>query len=135
MTGFEMDYGALSSALFAFDNQVPTLLDEELALLRGRTGENAPALTLSPYYNRLVWNFTRGITAGEVAYANNYSISSDDVDSTIDADDAALQYPQGHGDAWGHYLSAMSVWYKSSQTQRRIYKARRERRRRGLPRS
>ncbi|MBR6022920.1 MAG: hypothetical protein IK066_10960, partial [Kiritimatiellae bacterium] len=75
ITGYELDYGALSTALFAFDNQVPTLLDEELALLRGRTGDNAPALTISPYYNRLVWNFTRGITAGEVAYAVNYDIS------------------------------------------------------------
>ena len=70
-----LDYGALSSALFCFDNQVPTLLDEELALLRGRSAANAPSTKLSPYYNRLVWNFTRGITAGEVAYAVNYDIS------------------------------------------------------------
>ena len=41
--GSSVDYGALSSALFCFDNQVPTLLDEELALLRGRTGDNAPS--------------------------------------------------------------------------------------------
>ncbi|MBQ6140449.1 MAG: hypothetical protein IJI54_04105 [Kiritimatiellae bacterium] len=108
----DIDYGYASTGLFCFDNQVQSLLDEELALLRGRTGVNNPSVTTAPFYNRLVWNFTRGITAGEVAYANNYSISSDDVDSTIDADDAALQYPQGHGDAWGHYLSAMSVWYR-----------------------
>ena len=111
ITGFELDYGALSSSLFAFDNQVPTLLDEELALLRGRTGENAPVLTLSPYYNRLVWNFTRGITAGEVAYAVNYDISGNR-SATIDAEQAALQYPQGHGDAYGHYLSALSGYYR-----------------------
>ncbi|MBQ3811175.1 MAG: hypothetical protein II839_10200 [Kiritimatiellae bacterium] len=111
MTGFEMDYGALSSALFAFDNQVPTLLDEELALLRGRTGENAPALTLSPYYNRLVWNFTRGITAGEVAYAVNYDISGNNT-GLIDYQQAAEMYPQGHGDAYGHYLSALSGYYR-----------------------
>ncbi len=108
----DIDYGFASTGLFCFDNQVPTLLDEELALLRGRTGANNPAVTTAPYYNRLVWNFTRGITAGEVAYAVHYGISSDDVDATIDEDDAALQYPQGHGDAWGHYLSAMSVWYR-----------------------
>ena len=111
MTGFEMDYGALSSALFAFDNQVPTLLDEELALLRGRSGENAPALTLSPYYNRLVWNFTRGITAGEVAYAVNYDISGSNT-GLIDYQQAAEMYPQGHGDAYGHYLSALSGYYR-----------------------
>ena len=108
----DIDYGFASTGLFCFDNQVPTLLDEELALLRGRTGANNPSVTTAPYYNRLVWNFTRGITAGEVAYAIHYGISSDDVDATIDEDDAAIQYPQGHGDAWGHYLSAMSVWYR-----------------------
>ena len=110
-TGYEMDYGALSSALFAFDNQVPTLLDEELALLRGRTGENAPSTKLSPYYNRLVWNFTRGLTAGEVAYAVNYDISGNRK-GVIDYDDAAEMFPQGHGDAYGHYLSALAGYYR-----------------------
>jgi len=111
MTGFELDYGALSTTLFAFDNQVPTLLDEELALLRGRSGDNAPALTISPYYNRLVWNFTRGITAGEVAYAVNYDISGT-CTGIIDYQQAAAQYPQGHGDAYGHYLSGLSAYYR-----------------------
>lgn len=107
-----VDYGAESSSLFCFDNQLPSLLDEELALLRGRSGENAPVVTTSPYYNRLVWNFTKGITAGEVAYAVNYNINSSDGDATITAQDAARQYPQGHGDAWGHYLSALSGYYR-----------------------
>ena len=111
MTGFELDYGALSSSLFAFDNQVPTLLDEELALLRGRTGDNAPSTHISPYYNRLVWNFTKGITAGEVAYAVNYDISGNNK-GVIDENDAADLYPQGHGDAYGHYLSALSGYYR-----------------------
>ena len=111
MTGFELDYGALSTALFAFDNQVPTLLDEELALLRGRSGDNAPSTHISPYYNRLVWNFTKGITAGEVAYAVNYDISGNNK-GIIDENDAADQYPQGHGDAYGHYLSALSGYYR-----------------------
>jgi len=113
-TGFELDYGALSSTLFAFDNQVPTLLDEELALLRGRNGGdggNAPSTHLSPYYNRLVWNFTRGITAGEVAYAVNYDISGNRK-GVIDYSQAAEMYPQGHGDAYGHYLSALSGYYR-----------------------
>ena len=105
-------FGAESTGLFCFDNQVPTLLDEELALLRGRTGANNPSVTMAPFYNRLVWNFTRGITAGEVAYAVNYNINSADGNATMDENDAARQFPQGHGDAWGHYLSAMSVWYR-----------------------
>lgn len=108
----QIDYGFESTGLFCFDNQVPSLLDEELALLRGRTGANNPSVTVAPCYNRLVWNFTRGITAGEVAYAVNYNINSTDKDADIDEDDAAKQYPQGHGDAWGHYLSAMNVWYR-----------------------
>jgi len=107
-----VEFGAESTGLFCFDNQVPTLLDEELALLRGRTGANNPSVTMPPFYNRLVWNFTRGITAGEVAYAVNYNINSSDGNATMDENDAALQFPQGHGDAWGHYLSAMSVWYR-----------------------
>ena len=107
-----VEFGAESTGLFCFDNQVPSLLDEELALLRGRTGANNPSVTTAPFYNRLVWNFTRGITAGEVAYAVNYNINSTDNNATVNEDDAALQYPQGHGDAWGHYLSAMNVWYR-----------------------
>ena len=109
--GLGIDYGAASSSLFAFDNQVPTLLDEELALLRGRSCANAPGNTVGPYYNRLVWNFTKGITAGEVAYAVNYNISGSKV-STIDESVAAELYPQGHGDAYGHYLSALQGWYR-----------------------
>ena len=110
-TGLQIDYGAASSSLFAFDNQVPTLLDEELALLRGRSCVNAPGNTVGPYYNRLVWNFTKGITAGEVAYAVNYNISGRQT-STLTASTAAELYPQGHGDAYGHYLSALQGWYR-----------------------
>lgn len=107
-----INYGAASPGLFCFDNQVPTLLDEELALLRGRTGANNPSVETAPFYNRLVWNFTRGITAGEVAYAMNYNINSSNGDAKIDENDAALQYPQGHGDAWGHYLSGLTAYYR-----------------------
>ena len=106
-----LDYGSASSALFCFDNQVPTLLDEELALLRGRSCVNAPDNTVGPYYNRLVWNFTKGITAGEVAYAVNYDISGENT-PTLDVATAAKLYPQGHGDAYGHYLSALQCWYR-----------------------
>ena len=115
---YSMDYGALSSSLFCFDNQVPTLLDEELALLRGRSGENAPSTRISPYYNRLPWNVTKSPVGGEVAYMVNYDISDtaggDDGggDGLIDEKDAAVFFPQGHGDAYGHYLSALSGYYR-----------------------
>ena len=105
-----IDYGALTCSLFCFDNLVPTLRDEELALLRGRSDQLAPSLQLAPTYNRLYWNFTKGITAGEVAYAVNYQILGDD--PTIDQPQAAALYPQGHGDAWGHYLSALTGYYR-----------------------
>ena len=105
-----VDYGALSSSLFCFDNLEPNLRSEELALLRGRSDQLAPSLHLSPTYNRLYWNFTKGITAGEVAYAMNYQIQGDA--ATIDQPQAAVLYPQGHGDAWGHYLSALSGYYR-----------------------
>ncbi len=106
-----VDFAGASSGLFCFDNQVGSLLDEELALLRGRTGESAPSVTLPPYYNRLIWNFTRGITAGEVAYAVNYNIEGTEAVS-LGEEQAATMYPQGHGDAYGHYLSALKGWYR-----------------------
>ena len=112
MTGFELDYGALSSTLFCFDNQVPTLLDEELALLRGRTGDNAPSTHISPYFNRLPWNLSKSPVGGEVAYMVNYDISGRNDEAVLDEKDAADLYPQGHGDAYGHYLSALSGYYR-----------------------
>lgn len=101
----------MPSSTFCFQNQMRTLLDEELALLRGR--DNAvqnPNMKTTPIYNRLIWNFTKGITEGEVAYVNNYGIRpAANGDVTVDA--AAAQYPQGHGDAYGHYLSAIKGYY------------------------
>ena len=100
-----------AAGVFCFANQVPTLLDEELALLRGRTSSTQfPKLTAAPYFNRLLWNFTKGITEGEVAYVNNYGIRARD--GVMDVNCAAAQYPQGHGDAWGHYLSALTGYYR-----------------------
>src|SRR6056297_2822345 len=43
---------SLAPAIFNFQNQLASLLDEELALLRGRDSTNAP-VTASPVYNRL----------------------------------------------------------------------------------
>ena len=100
-----------AAGVFCFANQVPTLLDEELALLRGRTSATQfPKLTAAPYFNHLLWNFSKGITEGEAAYVNNYGIRARD--GVMDVNCAAAQYPQGHGDAWGHYLSALTGYYR-----------------------
>ena len=111
MPGLPLDYGTYASSLYCFDNQVPTLLDEELCLLRGRDGALAPGVDKSPCFNRLMWNFTKGITAGEVAYAMHYNVKGAD-QPIIDAETAAESYPQGHGDAWGHYLNALKGYYR-----------------------
>ncbi len=100
-----------ASGTFSFANQVPSLLDEELALLRGRTSATQyPRMTEAPLYNRLAWNLTKGITEGEPAYVANYGIRARD--GILDVNCAAAQYPQGHGDAWGHYLSALTGYYR-----------------------
>lgn len=95
----------LAPAVFAFQNQLPSLLGEELALLRG-----VDDCFARPVYNRLFWNFTKA--EGEAAYAMNYNMSHyKPVDGFIDEDDAMKLFPQGHGDAWGHYLTAMRDRY------------------------
>ena len=107
-------YGDIATALFAFKGQVPSLLEEELALLRGRDDFFQPGVEVKPIYNRLVWNYTRGIDAGEVIYAINYNIQEDpnqSPDGVINAADAARMFPQGHGDAYGHYLTAIKGYY------------------------
>ena len=108
-------YGDITTALFAFKGQVPSLLEEELALLRGRDDFMQPGVETGPVYNRMFWNYTRGIDSGEVIYALNYNIQEDQgatLDGAINASDAARMYPQGHGDAYGHYLSALKGYYK-----------------------
>ncbi len=108
-------YGDIATALFAFQGQVPTLLDEELALLRGRDDFLQPGVNTQPVYNRMFWNFTRGINAGEVIYSLNYNIQPNPAAGTtrvgIGAADAARMFPQGHGDAYGHYLTALKGYY------------------------
>ncbi|MDA7627077.1 hypothetical protein N8843_00425 [Verrucomicrobia bacterium] len=108
-------YGDIATALFSFKGQLPNLLEEELALLRGRDDFLQPGVETAPVYNRLFWNYTRGIDSGEVIYALNYNITEDEDDAIngkIDADDARKMYPQGHGDAYGHYLTALKSYYK-----------------------
>ena len=105
-------YAAVASTIFSFMNQEPSLLQEELALLRGRDSTLLPSVQTAPFYNRLIWNFTHGINGGEVAYQVNYGITDENSDGTINGTDASLMYPQGHGDAWGHYLTAIMNYYK-----------------------
>ena len=107
----DQTYGDIATALFSFKGQVPSLLEEELALLRGRDDFLQPAVSTAPYYNRMVWNYTRGINSGEVIYALNYNILDQNTDGIVDAADAATLFPQGHGDAYGHYLTALTRFY------------------------
>ena len=106
--------GDVATALFAFKGQTATLLEEELSLLRGRDDFLPPGVEATPVYNRLFWNYTRGIDSGEVIYAQNYNIQEDndsDFDGIVNAEDAAVMFPQGHGDAYGHYLTALKGYY------------------------
>ena len=100
-------YGNLASTIFAFQNQLASQLEEEVTLLRGRD-DQAEGVNTAPVYNRLFWNFTSG--DGEVAYQQVYNITDQNGDGIIDAKDAKIMYPQGHGDAWGHYLTATTVY-------------------------
>ncbi len=109
--GFRTDsagYGALAPSIFAFQNQVDSLLEEEITLLRGRDDTSATVRS-APVYNRLFWNFTHD--QGEVAYVQTYNITDQNNDGFINADDAQIMFPQGHGDAWGHYLTATTTYY------------------------
>jgi len=101
-------FGSLASSIFAFQDQVDTLLDQELDLLRGRD-DTATTVRSAPVYNRLFWNFTGG--NGEVAYVQTFNITDVNGDGLINASDAQIMFPQGHGDAWGHYLTALTTYY------------------------
>lgn len=103
--------GSVATAKFSFAGQLPSLLEEELGLLRGRDDFMQPGVQTAPAYNRLYWNFTRGINSGEVIYTENYNIKDLNTDGVIDAADAAKAFPQGHGDAYGHYLTGLKGYY------------------------
>lgn len=112
----ELGSAEVNTSRFSFEGQVAALIDEELALLRGRDDFLSPGVTSAPSYNRLFWNYINGINSGEPIYALNYDIK-DQVgtslaNGTIDAADAQRMFPQGHGDAYGHYLTALTGYYK-----------------------
>lgn len=100
--------GSLASSIFTFQNQLVSPLEEELVLLRGRNESRG-----HPVNNRLFWNFTQG--SGEVAYAQSYRITDQNADGFINETDARILYPQGHGDAWGHYLTSVKSRYDMLQ--------------------
>jgi hypothetical protein len=100
------DSGLTNVASFthAFQNIEASLQHEELALLRG-----TDFLKSYPVYNRMFWNYAKGL--GEAAYNVNYNVQDENMDGFINEDDARALYPQGHGDAWGHFLSALGMHY------------------------
>ena len=103
----------------AFKGLTASLLDEELALLRGVNDSNVHE---PPVFNRLHWNLT-GDNLIQPIYVLNYGISEDNVGTLGEdspearaeprkiTDIAKKRFPQGHGDAYGHYLSALKVFY------------------------
>ncbi len=109
----------VNTSRFSFEGQVKSVMEEELALLRGRDDFLSPGVNVSPAYNRLYWNFTRGINSGEALYAANYNIrektGGPTYDGKVDAADAYRMFPQGHGDAYGHYLTALKGYTRLLQ--------------------
>jgi len=110
--GADGTYGDVKapSSVWAFKGQTASLIEEELSLLRGRDDSGARGVKNYPDFNRLYWNFFGG--DGEPAYALNYNITNKNTDNVIDDKDARKIYPQGHGDAWGHYLTALKTYYR-----------------------
>ena len=112
------DGAAVESAAHAFAGQTDSLLEEELALLRG-IGADSAGIRKYPGYNRLRWNFSDSDV--QALYVANYAIhpeeskrqekASEGENVSITEHDARRQYPQGHGDAYGHFLSALKVYY------------------------
>jgi len=101
--------GDAAGAMFSFENQVPSLIDEELVLLRGRDDYDT-SVRVKPLYNRFFWNYTSG--RGELAYGQCYGVHDMNTDGVIDELDAKILYPQGHGDAWGYYLTGIMNYYR-----------------------
>ena len=104
----------IATSLFPFLGETATLMEQQQALLRGRDDFLTPGTRRAPVYNRLYWNYTRGINSGEIIYALHYNIkpAPNNITGNVGAADAAYMFPQGHGDAYGHYLTALFNYYK-----------------------
>ena len=98
-------YATQASSIFCFegDPNAPTLLAQELALLRGRDDSYLPPVETYPVYNRLWWNISGANQDGTVAYVETFCGG--------EPANAPSYFPQGHGDAWGHYLTALTGYY------------------------
>jgi hypothetical protein len=94
----------VASYTHAFQNFEPDLMSEELSLLRGTDFRKS-----YPVYNRMFWNYAKGL--GEAAYNVNYNIYDANEDGFINESDARKLFPQGHGDAWGHFVNALGKHY------------------------
>ena len=103
------DLSSVASFTHAFQNMEADLQHEELALLRG-----TDFLKSYPVYNRIFWNYAKGL--GEAAYNVNYNIYDVNTDGFINESDARALYPQGHGDAWGHFSSSLGMSYTLLQS-------------------
>lgn len=104
LTGEDGDLASVAPYTHAFQGLESDLLNEEMALLRGTDFRKS-----YPVYNRMFWNYTKGL--GEAAYNVNYNIYDANTDGFINEDDGRKLFPQGHGDSWGHYLSALGMHY------------------------
>jgi len=105
----------ITSSRFSFEGQAASVIDETITLWRGRDDTASTQVGVAPVYNRLYWNYTNGIRSGEPIYATNYNIkekSGKGANGVINEFDAARLFPQGHGDAYGHYLTALTGYYK-----------------------
>ena len=101
---------------------MPSLLEEELALLRGVSDSGVTDTREGPAYNRLRWNISSD-NLYQPLYVLSYGISEDNAGTIAEespesraepqdiVDIAQKRFPQGHGDAYGHYLSALKVYY------------------------
>ncbi len=94
----------VASFTHAFQNFEPDLMHEELSLLRGTDFRKS-----YPVYNRIFWNYAKGL--GEAAYNVNYNVYDANTDGFINEEDARVLFPQGHGDAWGHFVNALGKSY------------------------
>lgn len=104
-------YGVEATSVHCFMDQagIDSLLAEELALLEGVDDSFGRNVRSHPIYNRLPPNMGPAFQA-QPAYVLNYQITSTNGSPT--AADALRIWPQGHGDAWGHYLTAVKNFYR-----------------------
>ncbi len=95
-----------------FKGVTASLLEEELALLRGVSPSGREYMG-GPVYNRLKWNAKATDPNVRPLYNLNYLVTARNKsdDGKTPQQLAEQSFPQGHGDAWGHYLTATKYAY------------------------